>query len=93
MILTHLRAHNGRVSKTAAVPFQAVPRGPNAAKALAEIAETDAALRSYDAGRAAMFEARAAAIRRARAEKVSLREIADLLGVSPERVRQMEAGK
>ena len=75
--------------QTTAVPFEARPVDPKAWEALGRIVAATEAMRAAESTRRQSSEERARAIREARDLGLSLDVIAQRLGVSRERVRQM----
>jgi DNA-directed RNA polymerase specialized sigma24 family protein len=71
------------------MPFEAKPVDPKAYEALERIVAATEAMRAAEATRKSESEKRAQAITEARGYGLSLDAIADRLGVSRERVRQM----
>ena len=79
--------------QTTAVPFEARPVDPKAWEALDRVVAANEAMRAAEATRSREAEERAQAIRDARSYGLSLDVIAQRLGVSRERVRQMSVTK
>ncbi len=75
--------------KTSRMPFEARPVDPKAWAALDRIVAANEAMRDAEAVRKAEAAKRAEAIAEARRYGLSLDAIAERLGVSRERVRQM----
>lgn len=75
--------------QTRRMPFEAKPVDPKAYEALERIVAATEAMRAAEATRKSESEKRAQAITEARGYGLSLDAIADRLGVSRERVRQM----
>jgi DNA-binding NarL/FixJ family response regulator len=73
------------------MPFESRPVNAKAWKALDRVVAANAAMREAEAKRARQARKRARAIEEARACGLSLDAIAERLGVSRERVRQMVA--
>jgi DNA-binding transcriptional regulator YiaG len=71
------------------VPFESRPVNAKAWKALDRVVAANAAMREAEAKRARQARKRAKAIEEARGYGLSLDAIAERLGVSRERVRQM----
>jgi DNA-directed RNA polymerase sigma subunit (sigma70/sigma32) len=76
--------------RTQEMPFAARPVDPKAHKALDEIVALSDAMRAAEAERTKAAVKRAAAIARAREYGMSLDAIAARLGVSRQRVREMQ---
>ncbi len=75
--------------QTRQMPFEAKPIDPRAYEALDRVVAATEAMRSAEATRKSEAQKRARAITEARQYGLSLDSIADRLGVSRERVRQM----
>ncbi len=76
---------------TSTMPFEPRPVANKAWKALDRVVEANEAMREAEARRARQARKRAKAIEEARSYGLSLDAIAQRLGVSRERVRQMAA--
>jgi DNA-binding transcriptional regulator YiaG len=74
------------------MPFEPRPVTAKAWKALDRVVQANEAMREAEAKRARQARKRAKAIEEARKYGLSLDAIAERLGVSRERVRQMAAG-
>jgi hypothetical protein len=79
--------------QTAVMPFQPKPRGDDYDAAVAAFLEADAVLRDHDQRRPELVAGRAEATRRALEAGATLDSLAELLGVSPSRIRQMRDGR
>lgn len=79
--------------QTDAVPFQPKPREPDVEEAIQAVVRVNGELRAHDAGRRGIVEARAAAIQTALDKGATLAELAKLLEVSHQRIRQMAKGE
>lgn len=86
-----VRKSNLVVLETTTMPFESRPVAPKAWKALDRVIAANDAMRDAEAKRARQAKKRARAIEEARSYGLSLDAIAERLGVSRERVRQMVA--
>ena len=74
------------------MPFKPKPRDPDVDQAIQAVLDADGAVRAHAAERLAKVEARAAAIQTALGKGATFDELAEQLGVTRERVRQMSKG-
>ena len=77
---------------TDVVPFQPKQRDSDVADAIDAVIKADGAIRAHDAERRAQVNKRATAIEIALAKGATLDELAELLHVTRQRVRQMSRG-
>jgi DNA-directed RNA polymerase sigma subunit (sigma70/sigma32) len=79
--------------KTLKMPFTPKQADPRAARELAELKALTEEIRANEVTRRELTERRAKLITQLRGHNVTLKTLADILGVTIGRIRQIEAGK